>query len=97
MELTTDLAVRIKSNGVTAAAVPRAYRHPTPLDWERWAPTIAARYKSVPARVLIGEMNAEGLHVTYVSSQMACIRDTQRLILRQREDVARPSSEVGHE
>lgn len=64
MELTTDLAVRVKSNGITAAFVPRASRDPTPLDWERWAPTIAARYKSVPARVLIGEMNAEGLNVT---------------------------------
>lgn len=88
MELTADLAVRAKSNGITAAFVPRAYRDPTPLDWEQWAPTIAARYKSVPARVLIGEMNAEGLHVTYVSSQMAHIRDTQRLILRQGEDVS---------
>ena len=71
MELTTDLVVRVKSNGITAAFVPRAYRDPTPLDWERWKPTIAARYKSIPARVLIGEMNAEGLHVKYVLPQMA--------------------------
>lgn len=68
MELTTGLAVRVKINGFTAAIVPGAHRDPTPLDWKRWAPTIAARYKSEPARVLIGEMNAQGLHVTYVLS-----------------------------
>lgn len=68
MELTTDLAVRVKINGFTAAIAPGAHRDPAPLDWKRWAPTIALRYKSEPARVLIGEMNAEGLYVTYVLS-----------------------------
>ena len=76
MELATGLAVRVKINDFTAAIVPRAHRDPTPLDWERWKPTIAARYRGVPARVLIGEMNAEGLQVTYVPSQVACIRET---------------------
>lgn len=71
MELATGLAVRVKTNGIRAAVVSRAHRDPTPLDWERWKPTIAARYKSIPARVLFGEMNAEGLHVTYVLPQMA--------------------------
>ena len=61
MKLTTDLVARIKSNGITAALV-----DPTPLDWKKWAPKIAARYKSEPARVLIDEMNAAGLRVTYV-------------------------------
>lgn len=76
MEPTTDLVVRAKSNRITAAIVPRTYRNPTPIDWKRWAPIIAARYKSVPARVLVSEMNAEGLQVTYVPSQVACIRET---------------------
>jgi len=64
MELTTDLVLRSKPNGVTTLSAPRAHRHPTPLDWERWAPTIAARYKSEPARVIIGEMRSDGLLVT---------------------------------
>lgn len=68
MELTIGLAVRVKINGLTAAIGPGAHREPTSLDWKRWAPTIALRYRSEPARVLIGEMNAEGLHVTYVIS-----------------------------
>lgn len=64
MESTTDLTVRVGSSGITAAVFARAHQIPTPLDWQRWAPTIAARYKSVPARVLVSEMNADGLHVT---------------------------------
>jgi hypothetical protein len=70
MEPTTDLVVRSRRNDVTTVIVPRAHRQPTSLDWQRWAPTIKARYKSEPARVLIGEMNAEGLHVTYVLLQV---------------------------
>ena len=66
MELTTDLASRVKSNGITAAVVPRAYRDPIPLDWEQWKQTIAARYRGGTAQVLVDEMNASGLRVTYV-------------------------------
>jgi hypothetical protein len=64
MALTTDLAIRLKSNDIPVAIAPEVLRHPTPLDWQRWAPTIAARYKGVPARVLLGEMKADGLLVT---------------------------------
>jgi len=44
-----------------------AHRRPTTADWQRWAPEICARYRSVPARVLIAKMTAEGLLVTWVS------------------------------
>jgi hypothetical protein len=73
MEPTTDLVLRSKSNDITTFFVPRAHRHqhPTPLDWEQWAPTIAARYKSETVRVLVSEMKADGLQVTYVLLPMA--------------------------
>lgn len=64
MGSTRDPAVHFDPNGVITGSVSRAYRRPTPLDWQRWAPRICAYYKSVPARVLIAEMTAEGLLVT---------------------------------
>jgi hypothetical protein len=64
MELATNLVLRSKSDSVTTLGVPRAQRQPTTLDWQRWRPAIEARYKSEPARILIGEMNADGLLVT---------------------------------
>jgi hypothetical protein len=59
-----DLVVRSKPNRVTTGFAPRAHRHPTPADWQRWQPMIAARYKGVPARVLVAEMTVDGLQVT---------------------------------
>ena len=70
MELTTNLVVRSSSNTITTDIIARARRHPTSDDWKRWEPRVLARYKGVPARVLIAEMEADGLHVTYVLLQV---------------------------
>ena len=73
MDPTIDLAVRTTSDRTTAAVVSRAHRDPTDVDWQQWAPTIAARYKSVTVRVFVDEMKADGLRVTYVPLQMTCV------------------------
>jgi hypothetical protein len=41
-------------------------KHPTPSDWEQWRPRITARYKHGTARMILKDMNFEGLYVTYV-------------------------------
>lgn len=70
MELTTDLVVRPRSDTITTDIIARPRRRLTPDDWKRWKPRVTARYRSVPARVLIAEMEADGLHVTYVLLQV---------------------------
>jgi hypothetical protein len=64
MELTTELIIRSKPNTITIDVAPKVRRRPSPADWQRWAATIAVRYKRVPARLLIVEMEADGLLVT---------------------------------
>jgi hypothetical protein len=64
MELTTDLAVRSRPVSPIIDSTLKSRRHPTPADWQRWRPMIAARYKNVTARMMILEMEAEQLHVT---------------------------------
>jgi hypothetical protein len=76
LERITNPIVRSKSSSVTTA-VREAHQHPTTVDWERWKPIIEARYKIVTARVLIGEMNADGLLVTYVSLQLIGLLHTE--------------------
>lgn len=61
-----------QSSSVTTV-VRRAHRHPTPVDWQRWEPVIVARYKTEPARVLIGEMHVDGLLVTYIFLQLIAL------------------------
>jgi hypothetical protein len=41
-------------------------RSPTVEDWQKWKPNIMTRYKAIPARLFIREMEAEGLRVTCV-------------------------------
>jgi hypothetical protein len=38
-------------------------RPPGAEDWQRWKPSIMARYKALPARLFIREMEAKGLRV----------------------------------
>jgi len=42
------------------------FRSPTGEDWQKWKPNIMTRYKAIPARLFIREMEAEGLRVTCV-------------------------------
>jgi len=39
-------------------------RAPIPADWELWEPRIKERYKKVPLRILLREMEDMGLEVT---------------------------------
>jgi hypothetical protein len=64
MELTTDLVANPRQASTTIGTTTAARRYPTTADWQRWKPTIAARYKTVPARVIIREIDAEHLFVT---------------------------------
>ncbi|GAB7324850.1 hypothetical protein MBLNU13_g08679t1 [Cladosporium sp. NU13] len=83
------------SSSITTSPTSRECRHPTPADWERWAPTISARYKRGPARLLIQEMNANGLLVTE-----KMFRDRLRqwgLNDKNRSDVARKRQATSNE
>ena len=64
LELTPGPVKCSKCDGATASLDMIERRRPTSADWQRWAPTIATRYKVMPARVLIQEMNADNLLVT---------------------------------
>jgi hypothetical protein len=64
MNISTNTRENVRVSDIPANAIVIAHRRPTINDWKRWAPRICARYKSVPARILIAEMSAEGLHVT---------------------------------
>jgi len=70
MESTTDLVMRPKHITTTTAIITRGCHRPTSADWNRWLPRVMARYKSVPARVIIAEMKVDGLLVTYVFSKV---------------------------
>ena len=39
-------------------------RSPNAEDWQKWKPSIMARYRAIPARLFVREMEAEGLRVT---------------------------------
>jgi hypothetical protein len=64
MDMSTDPSMDSRCSSIIINTVMMAHRRPTIADWQRWAPEICARYRSVPARVLIAEMTAEGLLVT---------------------------------
>jgi len=64
--ITSMLTVcRISADG--AESQPAAdLRPPNAEDWHKWKPSIMARYKAIPARLFIREMEVEGLRVTWV-------------------------------
>ena len=39
-------------------------RPPNAEDWQKWKPSIMARYRAIPARLIVREMETEGLRVT---------------------------------
>jgi hypothetical protein len=62
MELGTDSVVCFRPVGFPLDST--VHPHPTANDWQRWKPSIKARYRRLPARVIIQEMKAERLLVT---------------------------------
>lgn len=49
------------AEGQTAAGL----RPPNAEDWKKWKSSIVGRYKAIPARLFIQEMEAVGLRVTW--------------------------------
>ena len=58
---------RRSAHGTESQAV-TDLRSPDAEDWQRWKPSVMARYRAIPARLFIREMEAEGLRVTYVQT-----------------------------
>lgn len=64
MDTPMSLVVCAEPNTSSETIASGALRSPTPLDWELWKPMMKAYYSTVPARLLVKDMNDVGLKVT---------------------------------